>query len=155
MTAIRRMTLAQWAAWLGLACFGLLTVAPACAGDLNLHAQLIWGTNEDKPADKDLKDLKPELRDKLRRIFKWKNYFEVNHQKVAVPSKGTKKTRLSDKCEIEVEHLGAANIEVRLIGKGKLVTSVKENLSTTKFVIVAGDDKRDNAWFVVVTLGSP
>ncbi len=133
----------------------LLAGSLAFAGDLNLQAQLIWGTNEDKPADKDLKELKPELRRKLRGVFKWKNYFEVNSQKVTVPAKGTKKTRLSDKCEIEVEHLGASNVEVRLIGKGKLVTSVKENLSTTKFVIVAGDDKRDNAWFVVVALGSP
>lgn len=126
--------------------------APVRAGDLNLQALLVWGTNEEKPADKDLKDLSSELLKKLRAVFKWKNYFEVNRQKIVLPEKGTKKTRLSDKCEIELEHLGGAEIEVRVIGQGKLFGKVRETISAGKSVVVAGDDKRDTAWFVVVTL---
>ena len=45
MTAIPRTTLARWAAWLGLVCLGLLASTPIWAGDMNLQAQLIWGTN--------------------------------------------------------------------------------------------------------------
>lgn len=140
---------------LSFACLAGAAIRPAHAGDLSLQALLVWGTNEEKPADKPLKDLPAELLKKLRGVFKWKNYFEVNRQKIVLPEKESKKTRLSDKCEIEVEHLGGAEIEVRVIGQGKLFGKVRETISAGKSVVVAGDDKRDTAWFVVVTPTAP
>jgi hypothetical protein len=137
---------------LSLACLVWLKMDSVHAGDLNVQALLVWGTNEEKPPDKQLKELTAELLKKLRGVFKWRNYFEVNRQKVVLPEKGSKKTRLSDKCEIEIEHFGGADIEVRVIGQGKLFGKVRETISAGKSVVVAGDDKRDTAWFVVVTL---
>lgn len=138
------------AGWLILA--WLLAALPLQAGDLKLQAQLIWGTNEEKPAGKGLKDIDPALRKKLRSIFKWKNYFEVNRQSIVVADRGAGKARLSDKCVIEVEHFGNQDVEVKLFGRGKLVGRLRETLSRTKSMVLAGDDKRDTAWFVVVTL---
>jgi hypothetical protein len=136
--------------WLILA--WLLAAVPLQAGDLKLQAQLIWGTNEEKPAGKDLKEIDLVLQKKLRSIFKWKNYFEVNRQFIVVADPGTGKARLSDKCVIEVEHFGNQDVEVKLFGQGKLVGRLRETLSKTKSIVLAGDDKRDTAWFVVVTL---
>lgn len=136
--------------WLLLA--WLLAAVPLLAADLKLQAQLIWGTNEEKPADKGLKEIDPALHKKLRSIFKWKNYFEVNRQFIVVEDRGTGKARLSDKCVIEVEHFGNQEVEVKLFGRGKLVGRLRETLSRTKSMVLAGDDKRDTAWFVVVTL---
>ena len=56
----------------------------ADAGDQKFAAMLIWGTDGDKPADKDLKDVDPGLKEKFEKIFKWKNYYEVSRTNIAV-----------------------------------------------------------------------
>src|SRR5438034_2650948 len=48
--------------------------------DLALQAQLVWGTNNDKPDDPKLKEVDAKVTERLRTALKWKNYFEVNRQ---------------------------------------------------------------------------
>jgi hypothetical protein len=131
----------------GLHSYSLL----AAPGDLNLQAQLIWGTNGEKPAGKDLKDLDVATLKKLRAVFKWKNYFEVDRQTFPVALSSKKRVRMSSKCEVEVQNLGDSSVEASLYGEGKLVIRSKQVLKPGEPLVLAGEDKNDTAWFVVLT----
>ena len=124
-----------------------------CAGtELNLKAQLVWGTNNDKPDDPKLKEMDKGVGEKLRKVFKWKNYFEVNRQDFTVVTGTPKRVRMSDHCEIEVQNLGNSSIEVKLYGKGKLTVRKTQKINSSELLVLAGDDKNDTAWFVVLSL---
>ena len=121
------------------------------SADLNLLAQLVWGTNNEKPGDPKLKEVDPGVAEKLRKVFKWKNYFEVKRQKFTVAVGSPKKVKMSDDCEIEVQNLGNSSIEVKLYGKGKLAVRKTQKISSSELLVLAGDDKDDTAWFVVLS----
>lgn len=118
---------------------------------LALQAQLIWGTDEEKPNDPALKEIEPELTKKLMKIFKWKNYFEVKRERFAVEPGRIKKVEMSSPCRIEVENLGNASVEVKLYGKGQLWGKKRHAFGTGKCLVLGGDDKNDTAWFVVIS----
>ena len=119
--------------------------------DLNLQAQLVWGTNNEKPDDPKLKEVDPSVAEKLRKVFKWKNYFEVKRQNFTVAVGSPKRVKMSDDCEIEVQNLGSSSIEVKLYGKGKLAVRKTQKISPSELLVLAGDDKDDTAWFVVLS----
>jgi len=121
------------------------------SADLNLLAQLVWGTNNEKPGDPKLKEVDPGVAEKLRKVFKWKNYFEVKRQSFTVAVGSPKKVKMSDDCEIEVQNLGNSSIEVKLYGKGKLAVRKTQKISSSELLVLAGDDKDDTAWFVVLS----
>ena len=126
-------------------------MARSGSADLNLEAQLVWGTNNEKPDDPKLKEVDPSMAEKLRKVFKWKNYFEVNRQNFTVPAGSPKKVKMSDECAIEVQNLGNSSIEVKLYGKGKLAVRKTQKISRSELLVLAGDDKDDTAWFVVLS----
>jgi len=130
-------------------CWSPLTIH---AEDMRIKAQLVWGTNQEKPEEPNVKEVAPDLRDKLRKIFKWKNYFEVSAKPIGLNNKENKKVRMSAKCEVEIKSLGDKDVEVNLWGEGKLVVTKRLTLSRATSQAIAGDDKNDSAWFVVLTL---
>jgi hypothetical protein len=132
----------------------------AHAADLKLKAQLIWGTDDAKPANKpNLTELDSKLKEKLGKvnIFRWTNYFQVSQQIFGVKPNGSKITSLSHKCVIEVKHLGQEDIEVKLYGEGKLVHTVRQPLHKGEYLILGGDDKDKykDAWIVALSLDTP
>jgi len=128
-----------------------LSGAPSEA-KLELDAVLVWGTNGPRPADPELKDLRVEIRQKLQAVFKWKDYYEVNRRSLQFVARQVQKVRLSPKCEVSVENLGHATIEVRLYGEGKLVVKRKQTMTPGELLVLAGEDRNDTAWFVVFSL---
>ena len=126
-------------------------LARSGSADLNLQAQLVWGTNNEKPDDPKLKEVDPSVAEKLRKVFKWKNYFEVKRTNFVVTVGSPKKVKMSDSCEIEVQNLGSSSIEVKLYGKGKLAVRKTQKISPSELLVLAGDDKDDTAWFVVLS----
>jgi hypothetical protein len=121
------------------------------AEDLNIEAQLIWGTNADKSPDDGHKAVDKATADKLRNVFKWKNYFLVNKQNVVVPNRSTKQIHLSKQCTVEITELQGPKVEVKLIGDHKPVNKTVKPLSKGETFVIAGDDKNETAWFVVIT----
>jgi len=75
------------------------------AGDLRLKTQLIWATDEEKPKEKKLKEVESKLADKLRRFYKWKNYFEVSSTNVVLVANVPQKLTMSRKCEMELKRV--------------------------------------------------
>lgn len=141
---------------LALAATAVFIIA-SCVGrsastDIHLQAQLVWGTNNDKPDDPKLKDVDSNVREKLRGVFKWKNYFEVNRQSFTVAASGSKRVKMSDLCQIEVHNLGNSLVELKLYGEGKMVVRKTQKVKAGELLVLAGDDKDDTAWFVVLSL---
>jgi hypothetical protein len=129
----------------------LLMPATVLAETLNLKTQLIWGTSQEKVENPNVKEVEADLSDKLRKIFKWKSYYEVSNKQISIASKETKKVRMSQKCEVEIKSLGEQNIEVNLWGEGKLVVTKHLTVNSSTAQVIAGDDRNDSAWFVVIT----
>jgi hypothetical protein len=121
------------------------------AEDLNIEAQLIWGTNADKSPDASHKPVDKVTAEKLRNVFKWKNYFLVNKQSVVVKSRSTQLIQLSKQCAVEITELQGPKVEVKLIGDHKPVNKTVKPLSKGERFVIAGDDKNETAWFVVIT----
>jgi hypothetical protein len=138
-----------------LLCFCSHSAWSAPAQELKLVAQLIWSTDGSKPTDAKLKELDRETQAKLKGVFRWKNYFEVSREEFNVPVESKRRVQMSKKCEIEVEHQGRSAIEVKLFGEGRLLLTKRQVLKQGELLVLAGDDKDDTAWFVIITLARP
>ena len=137
------------ASWLSLGMFG--SVDANAAGETSFQVQLVWGSDGERPKDKPIREVDPKLQEKLKGIFKWKNYYEVNRMALSVPKDSSQKLKLSEKCEIQVQDMGASRIEIRLFGEGKLVVKKAQTVIPGEMIVLAGDSKDDTAWFVVLT----
>jgi hypothetical protein len=123
--------------------------------DLSLQAKLIWGTDGDKPKDRKLQDVDPETTRKFRGVFKWKNYYEVSRTNFVVAAAATRTVRMSPKCEVKVTNQGKSRVAVELFGEGKMVVEKRQVLKPGELLVLAGDDKNNTAWFVVLEPGKP
>ena len=150
LTSWLRSMVWVWLVGTGLDWAGQRALAAEGKADLKFEVQLIWGTNDAKPSDKGLKEVETKITEGLKGIFKWKNYFEVTRKRMDVGGGATQRLKMSDKCEVEVQSLGGSNVEIRLIGEGKCVNKVKQTISPGKLITIAGGDKNDTAWFVVL-----
>lgn len=121
------------------------------AKELKLEAQLIWGTNDEKSPNPAHKPVDAATAEKLRKVFKWKNYFAVTNQVKVVPSRGSNRFDLSQQCSIEVTELAGPRVEVKLIGEGKEVNKTIKPLQKGESITYGKDDKNDTAWFVIIT----
>lgn len=118
-------------------------------------AELLWGTDADKPAGKDFKPVAPEIERKLRKIFKWKNYFIIERKPFEVSTAKPAKVEMSKDCRLELTALSDGEFEIQLFGKGKLVVKKKQRIQPGETVLLGGDDKNDESWWVVVTTHKP
>ncbi len=121
------------------------------AANLKLEAKLIWGTDDAKSPNPQHKEVDAATKDKLRKVFKWKNYFVVNRVTKPVPSRGSNRFELSKECTIEIKELEGPRVEVKLIGKGKEVHKTTLNIEKGQSVVYSGDDANQSAWFVIIT----
>lgn len=131
---------------------------PALAGGtdkpVKYRAQLVWGTNGQKP-DRPLKAVSPEVREFLGRVFKWRDYWEVAEKTAEIPAHGMASLEMSDECRFEIRRLENHMVEVKLVGKGKSVITQQQKLPPGEKFIMGGDSQLQNAWFVVVTAEDP
>src|SRR5262245_20996776 len=131
---------------------GLAALSPlAHAEDLKIEAKLIWATNGEKSSDPKHKLIEGQLAEKLRKIFTWTNYFEINRQVGTVPSRGTNSFKVSNDCVIEITELEGPKVGELLIGKGKPVNRTVKALSRGEFFTLGGDSKNGSAWFVIIS----
>jgi hypothetical protein len=133
----------------------LATALPLCAADAKPAEQkfaaiLIWGTDGDKPDDKDLKEVDPALKEKFEKIFKWKNYYEVTRTNVNVKVGEPKHLKLSKKCEVKIHQTEKEGMNVELFGEGKSVFKGNRPMPLKDIFILGGGDKNATAWFVVL-----
>jgi hypothetical protein len=129
---------------------------PATAMEVRLRAQLVWGTNDQAPADGKHPELTGALKEKLARVFKWKNYYQIKDQSFTVQPGEARRVKMSSKCELELKLVDDFTLEVKLFGEGTLVKTVRQPLQALRqgeIAVLAGDSKEKfgDAWFVVLS----
>ena len=131
--------------------FSVTDTAAEGQKEVKFHAVLLWGTNGEKPKDQELKDVDPRFEDKLKKILKWANYYEVSRTFFSIKV-GEKKgfIALSKQCEIVVFYPENAGFEVELIGEGKSLVKTKQSMPLKEPLVVAGDAKNETAWVLVI-----
>lgn len=142
----------RWVALLGLAALILSVPALAQPGGSRFVAELIWGTNGDKPPGKDIKPVVPELDKALHRVFKWQRYYRIEQKEFTVAGAQPTRVEMSKDCRLEVTRLTEEEYEIQLFGKGVLVVTKRQRVLPGETIVLGGDDKNDNAWFVVLAL---
>lgn len=138
-----------------LAGFTSVSAGASDAPEPRLSANLIWGTNGSKPSNQDLRPIDPELEKRLRRIFKWQNYYGIERKEFSVAPNKTTQVEMSKECRLEIQRVGPDEYEIQLFGKGVPVVKQRKRIVPTETVVLGGDDKNDNAWFVVVGVAKP
>jgi hypothetical protein len=147
--------------------FCLAAGGDARAAGIELDIQLIWGTDEKPDLNApgaegvpeggreegrigELKPVDPALSSSLKKIFKWQEYYLIKREVVAVAARQPVRVRLSEHCEVVVWALPGERVEVKLFGRGKLVNRTVKSLEPGQIITIAGDDKNETAWFVVI-----
>lgn len=133
-------------------------IGAAESGDEKVFlSRLVWCTDGAKPADQALQDLEPKLGKKVRRIFKWKNYFEVSRRVLRLPNDEGKRIRISKRCELVMKELDEEQMEVQLFGDkklaGKAIKKFAPLLEKGELLIIGGDDtdNYNDAWLLVIS----
>ena len=116
--------------------------------------QLVRGSDEDKPPKADAKPIGPKLSQRLRPVFRWKKYWQMNRAEVKVAPGKTAKVRLSDAHEVEIDLKTQGKRIIRFYGDGKLVSALTHPVGES-LDIQGGDSKTDSAWFIVVRRDRP
>lgn len=117
------------------------------------RAQLIWASNEDLSSD-DLHPLDDKTTEKLRKVFKWENYWEINNKYVDLKEDVRKITKISPECEISLKRIETeeeCKVEVVLIGKKNPIVKKTQHINQDECLVLAGPDKDGTAWFVILT----
>ncbi len=126
-------------------------VSLAQAGDLKFEAQLVWGTDDSKPPEgKTYKPVEPQIGERLKKLLKWKNYFEVRRTNIVVAPMTAKKAIISDKSEVDIKDLGNSCVEVVFFGKGKEVARQKQALPKGDLIVLGGNAPNATAWMVTL-----
>ena len=146
------MLISRVALILAFAASALVLSAQEKAGEQKFTAMLIWGTDGDKPEEKEkeLKDVDSALKDKFKNIFKWKNYYEVSRTNVTVRAGEPRSLMLSSKCEVKINHTEKQGTEVELIGEKKSLYKNTISMPLKDILIMGGPDKNATSWFVVL-----
>jgi hypothetical protein len=133
--------------------FAALVLAAATASshaaDLKLEAKLLWGTNDDK-CDGTCKTMDKDLASKLHGMFKWQNYYEITNQTTAIPLNQSRNLKMSGHCTLQIKNVGGSRIEINCIGDGKQVCKSASTLVPPKWLVLAGNDTNDTAWFIAL-----
>lgn len=144
-----RSSVFKWGFGLCLVAFVFCVLpARAAAGEVKFEAILVWGTNDDKSPDPNHKPVSEAMKKRLKN-FKWTHYFEVARKEFKV-GKDEKKVEMSKDCVVIIKSLGDDQFEVSLIGKGKVVGTIKQKLHKDKCVVTGGDASNSTGWFVVI-----
>ncbi len=161
-TVIRNRPVFRYSPPLGMRAILLLTLLfvalpSTCADSIKLTSQLIWGTDGRKPDGLKCRDLEPELKRRLGRVFKWKNYYEIRRKHLEVEGHKVQKVKMSEKCVLEIREKPSELLEVKLIGEGRLTKTTRQSIQALRkgeLLVLAGDakDNTADAWFVVLSV---
>ena len=158
MTQLRTIRIFLFAVALGVLYPAERAVAgnPPSGSVSKIHGQLIWGTNDDPKKYPKLKPVAAEGR-KVFGSFKWKHYLVTEEKDFGLKPGEKKKVKMSDKCTLEVRHLGGGKkttdpqkFQVNLFGDGKLIGKTTKRLSGHDKIMLGGDLKNGTAWFVLL-----
>ena len=121
----------------------------ASSSELHVEATLVWGAKA-APEGKKLKPASAELQGKLRKSLKWEHYYEITEKTFRLADFKPHRVRMSKQCVVEVKRVADLEVNVKLIGEGKVVVNRRQSLAKDSSVVLGGPCKDQSAWFVVL-----
>ena len=136
----------------------LMGLAPARSADSQLsqtlYVQLIRGSDDDAPPTPQAKSIGAELDHRLHAVFKWKNYWEIQRQCLALKTGEKLRAPAGPGREVEILLSQDGEMTVSLYIDGKLVRR-RRQAARTRFYITGGDRDGSQSWFIVVRKDKP
>ncbi|HEY3913160.1 MAG TPA: hypothetical protein VGN61_01635 [Verrucomicrobiae bacterium] len=140
-----------------LALIGFLAAAQYAAATpaegVTFYVQLVRGSDADTPPAPGATLVGDVLGHRLR-MFKWKNYWEVQRQTVQVNIGGKSRRRVTTEREVEISLSTPDDMTVCIYVNGKLSRKRKQHFSNA-FYIAGGENEDANSWFIVVRRDKP
>lgn len=118
------------------------------------YVQLIRGDDEDKPPVPEAKVVGARLSTKLRPLFRWKSYWEIQHQKIELAPGEKTKVRLNRDREVEVDLTETGKRIVTVSQSGKQLSRCIRG-SGEAMTIIGGERDARSVWFIVVRVDQP
>jgi hypothetical protein len=132
-----------------LAAFALALEARAEPGATTFYVQLIRGTDTDGPPAPGCKSVGPRLAGTFCPVFRWKGYWEINRQQVAVLPGRKCRVRLGNGREAEIDLSHPRERRVAAFQNGHLVDRTISPAGDA-LTIIGGNRDAKSVWFIVV-----
>ncbi len=119
-----------------------------------VYVQVVRGSDHERPQGTNYRAVGPKLIGKLSPVFRWKNYWETERQKVEVRTASVTKVPLANQRSLELERLKTGELEVRLFRRSGLVTKARQ-ASNERMAILGGEEAGKDSFFVIVRPDAP
>ena len=139
---------------LALAVFALGGIARAEDGAMTYYVQLIRGCDEDKPPLTSCQRAGPKLLATFRPVLKCKSFWEICRKEVILSPGGTKRVRLANGREVEIDLSTPNKRRVTSFQNGELVDRTTSPIGDS-MTITGGDRDQQSLWFIVVRRDKP
>ena len=126
----------------------------AQAEELVYYVQLVRGNDENQPPAPGAKAIGPKLSESLHQVFRWKHYWEISRQEVAIAAGAKTTVHLSNERAVEIDLSQPKKRKVTAISNDKIVSSTTQPVNDAMTIIGADRDLK-SAWFVVARRDKP
>jgi len=126
----------------------------ADAPPLTFYVQLIRGSDSEAPPTTEAHPVGAKLDHRLHDVFRWKNYWEVKRETIAVNVGQTIRKHITPEREVELTVPASGNMTVAIYADGKLTRKRKQSIDAA-FYIAGGDNDGPQPWFIVVRRDNP
>jgi hypothetical protein len=137
--------------------FALLTSSKASGAEtpkVVYYVQLIHGDDGEKPPVPEAKQIGDKLSQRIRPVFKWRSYWEINRQAVELEPGQKARVRVSSQREVEIDLTRPGKRTVRTYDAGKVVSCSIQPIGEC-MTITGGDRDGGSAWFIIVRRDKP
>jgi hypothetical protein len=128
--------------------------ASAEQGATTFYIQLIRGTETTQPPVPGCKKVGPKLAGTLCPVFKWKSYWELNRQQVAVLPGRAMRVKLGNGREAEIDLRSPKLRSVAAFQNGQLIERTISP-SGEAMTVISGNRDGKSMWFIVVRRDKP
>ena len=132
----------------------LASAAKAGEAPTTFYVQLIRGTDTAQPPLPGCKPVGPRLAQTLSPVFRWKGYWEISREHVALLPGQKSRVRLGYGREAEIDLSQPAQRRVSAFHKGQLVDRTISPVGDA-LTIIGGSRDAQSVWFIVVRRDKP
>jgi len=118
---------------------------------MKIEVLLIWAANDAKSPNPNHKPVSPDILKKIQKLpLKWAYYYEETRKVLEIPRGESKKTAVSQNCEIEIKNSDGLRVEVTHFSKGKNLATRRQDLPKNDAIIFSGNAPNATGWMVVL-----
>lgn len=126
-------------------------VAP---GKMIFYVQLVRGNDNPNPPAEGGKAIGPKQANEFRRVFKWKQFWEMSCTQAQVNPGEKVKIKLSPEREVEIDLTVPGKRSVTAFSKGQAVSKMTDR-TDARMTLIGSERDAQSAWFIAVRLDKP